>query len=251
MTAIPVLRGRRVAITRPDGGELAARLAALGAEVVHVPLIEIAEPADGGAELGGALARLVEFDWLVVTSANGARRVGVVAAGHPDVRLAAVGPATASALGELAGRSVDLVPAVARAEGLLAEFPSSPARVLLAQADRASATLADGLVASGHDVEVVVAYRTFDRRPTPAEVAELCRVDAVLLASGSAAETYAAALGVQPSPVGGQTPIIVAVGPVTAEVARASGLVVDHIAPRPDPETLTTLITTALTATRF
>ena len=46
------------------------------------------------------------------------------------------------------------------AEGLLAEFPPTPARVLLAQADRAGARLADGLRAAGHDVEAVEAYAT-------------------------------------------------------------------------------------------
>ena len=125
-----------------------------------MPLIEIAEPLDGGAALRRALARLDAFDWLVVTSANGAARVAAGGAAHPDVRLAAVGPATAAALADGAGRPVDLVAAVPQAEGLLAEFPPAPARVLLAQADRARRVLADGLAAAGHEVEAVAAYRT-------------------------------------------------------------------------------------------
>jgi uroporphyrinogen-III synthase len=230
------LAGKRIAITRPETGELGARLAELGATVVHVPLIEVGDPADGGVQLRAALARLAAFDWLVVTSANGATRAGPAAAGHPGLRLAAVGPATAAALAAAAGRAVDLVPAVARAEGLLDEFPARPARVLLAQADRARRTLADGLVARGHTVESVIAYRTVARPPSPDEVTALTTVDAVVLASGSAATALAAALGGAPAPV------LVAIGPVTASDAAARGLRVTHVATSPDARSVSDLL---------
>ena len=189
------LEGRRIALTRPEPGALGERLTTLGADVVHVPLIAIDDPADGGVALRRALARLRSFDWLVVTSANGARRAGTARRGHPHVRLAAVGRATADVLADAAGRPVDLVPAVERAEGLLAAFPAvavESARAL-AQADRAGRTLADGLSAAGHDVEVVVAYRTVERRAVRRrERAALATADAVVLSSGSAASAYAA-----------------------------------------------------------
>jgi uroporphyrinogen-III synthase len=230
------LAGKRIAVTRPQTGELGARLTELGATVVHVPLIEVGDPADGGVQLRAALARLAAFDWLVVTSANGASRAGPAAAGHPGLCLAAVGPATAAALAASAGRAVDLVPAVARAEGLLAEFPLQPTRVLLAQADRARRTLADGLVARGHTVESVVAYRTVPRRPSPDELTTLMSADAVLLASGSAAAALADALEGAPSPV------LVAIGPVTASDAAARGLRVAHVATSPDASSVSDLL---------
>jgi uroporphyrinogen-III synthase len=230
------LTGARIAVTRPEPGELADRLRALGAEVVHVPLIEIGDPVDGGAALRRALARLDAFEWLVVTSANGARRAGPAAAEHPRVRLAAVGPATAAVLAELAGRPVDLVPALAQAEGLLEEFPRAPARVLLAQADRARPVLAEGLRAMGHDVETATAYRTTVRTPTPEETAQLRSADAVLLASGSAAEGWAAAVGAASSAT------VVAIGPITARVAARLGVTVAHIAPAPDVDTVSELL---------
>jgi uroporphyrinogen-III synthase len=234
------LAGRRVAVTRPEAGELGARLAGLGAHVVHVPLIEIADPADGGRALRRALARLAAFDWLAVTSANGAARVGPHAADHAGVRLAAVGPATARVLAAAAGRPVDLVATVPRVEGLLAEFPPAPARVLIAQADRAGASLADGLTAAGHHVEAVAAYRTIVRRPAPAELAELAAVDAVVFASGSAATGWVTALGsTAPS-------VVVAVGPATARVARSQGLRVTHVAPAPDGATVAGIVARAM-----
>jgi uroporphyrinogen-III synthase len=228
-----------VAITRPDAGELGSRLTALGATVVHVPLIEIADPLDGGVQLRGALARLGAFDWLVVTSANGARRAGPSAAGHPGLRLAAVGPTTAAALATAAGRAVDLVPSRPQAEGLLAEFPREPSRVLLAQADRARTVLGDGLAAMGHTVESVVAYRTAVRTPAPDELAALAGVDAVVLASGSAAQSWAVAIG--PSEA-----VVVAIGPVTAQEAVGRGLTGVHTAGAPDPEAVSDLVVALL-----
>jgi uroporphyrinogen-III synthase len=230
------LTGRRIAVTRPDAGDLGTHLAALGGEVVHVPLIEIADPADGGSALRRALLRLGAFDWLAVTSMNGAERVGPYAAGHPAVRLAAVGPATARVLAATAGRPVDLVAAVPRVEGLLAEFPRTPARVLVAQADRAGSALADGLSAAGHQVEAVTAYRTVIRSPGPSELAELSSVDAVVFASGSAATGWVRAVG-RSAPA-----VVVAVGPATARAARTEGIVVTHVATAPDARTVADLL---------
>ena len=117
------------------------------------------------------------------------------------------------------------MPAEARADGLLAEFPPQPARVLLAQADRARRTLADGLAAGGHTVESVIAYRTVARRPSPDEVTMLTSADAVLLASGSAAAAWAEAIGDVAAPP------LIAIGPVTASDAASAG---PHDRPRRD-----------------
>ena len=226
----------RIGLTRPAPGTLGERLTTLGATVVHVPLIEIADvPA-----LAATLSRIDAFDWLIVTSVNGAVRVGPAAAAHPSVRLAAVGPATAAALAEAAGRPVDLVPAVAQAEGLLAEFPPPPARVLVAQADRARRVLADGLAAAGHAVESVAAYRTVVRTPDADEVERLRTVDAVVFASGSAAAGWAEALGTETPPV------VVAIGPVTADAARRLGLDVTHVAGSPDDDAIVDVLTRAV-----
>lgn len=223
------LAGRRIALTRLDPGPLAEQLAELGAEVVHVPLIAIVDPPDGGMALRRALARVDAFDWVVVTSVNGARAVGAAVATHPRVRLAAVGPATAAALTELAGRPVDLVARDPRAEGLVADFPGSGSRVLIAQADRARATLAEGLAARGHAVETVTAYSTVERRPPPEELALLDDVDAVVFASGSAVESWVAARGTNVPPV------VVVIGPVTEQVARRVGVAVTRVAESPGP----------------
>ena len=218
------LAGCRVIVTREHPGELASLLEARGAKVVHVPLIQVVEPLDSGAALERELERLGEFDWLVVTSPAGAERVGAAAADAPSVRLAVVGTSTAAVLGAIAGRPVDLVPATQRSQTLLEELcaVAVPAqRFFVAQADRAGDTLAAGLRRAGHDVSSVVAYRTVLRAPDPAAIAG---ADALLFASGSAAQAWFDALGdVVP-------PIVVSIGPTTSAVAAELGLKVTSTA---------------------
>lgn len=204
-----------------QAGPLVRALEARGATVVVLPLIEVTEPADGGAALAAALERLDRYDWIVVTSPNGARRIrdrlAAAPAGRP--RVAAVGAATAAEL----GRAADLVPRRQLAEGLLDELPGGPGRVLLVQADRARPVLAEGLRARGWSVDTVVAYRT-----VPAAVAsvpaEVRVADAVTFTSGSTAEAWARVLGTW------TPPIVVAIGPATARAAAGVGLKVTHVA---------------------
>lgn len=219
-----VLDGCRVLVTREQPGELGALLAARGATVVHVPLIEIAEPLDGGRALRDSLSRLDQFDWLIVTSPAGAQRVGPAVRLAARLRLAAVGMATARELAHASGRRIDLVPAVQRAEALAAQFVAEtqrPQRVLLAQADIAAPALADALRSAGHEVTTVVAYRTVAKEPaTDAAVG----ADAVLFASGSAVEHWCRAFG-PTAPA-----LVVAIGPSTAAVADRLGLKISAVA---------------------
>lgn len=226
------LDGCRVVVTRDEPGELGGLLELGGADVIHVPLIEIIDPDDGGQERDDALSVLDEVDWLIVTSPAGADRVGVAAADHPHVRLAAVGTATARRLGELAGRSVDLVPDRQLAEALAVAFldanPVAGQRVLLALADRAGRVLVDSLSAAGHQVSSVVAYQTVFRAPSDAELQGVSDANAVLFASGSAAESWAVSMGAEAAT---RLPeLAIAIGPTTAAKAREFGLKISSVA---------------------
>jgi uroporphyrinogen-III synthase len=184
----------RIVITRPAGQEreLAERLTALGHEVVSCPVIAI-EP------VGDEPLHVDRYDWVVVTSANGARELLRRAVGVMP-RVAAIGQATAAALG-----GADLVPAVSTQEGLLAELPRPAGRVLFAGAEGARPLLASELGA-----DVVTLYRTRELPPDPPP-----RGDLVVLASPSAARALSAAV----------TSIsCVTIGPETTRAARASGL---------------------------
>lgn len=239
MTGARRLRGRRVVTTRDRRGPLDSLLAAEGADVVHVPLIEIVD-APG---VDAALARLADADWLVVTSRHGAERTGRAAARHPDLRLAAVGTASAERLAGLAGRPVDVVPGRQTASDLVAAVATLDdrrGRVLVAQADRADATLADGLRAAGFDVDVVTAYSTQLRRVGDRERSTALGADAVAFASGSAIEAWVQAIGHEAPPV------VAAIGPSTAAVGERVGLMPTHVAADHDVGGLAATVIAAL-----
>ncbi|MEP1126412.1 MAG: uroporphyrinogen-III synthase [Ilumatobacter sp.] len=221
------LAGCTVVVTREHVGELGRLLEAAGATVEHVPLIEIVDvEGPRRQQLDEAIAE--RPDWVIVTSAAGADRVAA-ARRFPDVRLAAVGTATAERLARVAGRSVDLVPRRQIAASLVEAFAVSvdgPQSVVIAQSDIAGDVLATGLAAAGHDVDVHTAYRTVVRRPDDMDRMRLAESDAVVFASGSAARSWADALGDEAA---GLLPdIVVAIGPTTRAVAEESGLKVTH-----------------------
>lgn len=170
----------RVAVTRED---VAARVEALGHDAVLCELIRTEplgdEPVDASA-----------YDWLVVTSANGAHelaRRGVTAR-----RIAAVGPATAEAL-RAHGLHVDLVPDEYSQEGLGRVLSG---RLLLAAAEGARRDVLDA--------DFLPLYRT-------TELPQDVDADVALLMSGSAARALRTRMPV------------VAIGPQTAAEARAAG----------------------------
>lgn len=219
------LGGLRVVVTRETLGELGSLLEDRGATVIHSPLIAIEPPEDGGMSLRRQLDVLDEYDWLVVTSVAGAELVGDAAAGAPDVRLAAVGASTARTLTAFASRAVDLIPAVQTASALAIELigisGDQHCRFLVAQADIAADTLVETLRTAGHEVTSCVAYRTTLRPP---DVDAIEGADALLLTSGSAAQSWVDAVGSD------SAGIVVAIGPSTAQTAGELGLKVSGVA---------------------
>jgi len=187
-----------VIVTRPraQAGTLAERLEELGAEVVECPLIEIEHISDAEIDASG-------YDWLVVTSPNGAEEIARRGRNLP--RVAAVGPGTAEVL-RARGIEPAFVPRESSQDGLLREFPRPAGRVLFAAAEGSRRGPIEQLGA-----DFVPLYRTRLLTPDPPDG------DVVVLASGSAARAYAA--------VGGTAPAVT-IGPETSRVARSVGLAV-------------------------
>ncbi|MEQ8438980.1 MAG: uroporphyrinogen-III synthase [Ilumatobacter fluminis] len=216
------LAGRSVVTTRERPGVLDSEFARAGADVVHVPLIETTDPDDGGEMLRTELGRLESYDWVVVTSPVGAERVMPAARGH-DLRVATVGTKTAQVAERLGGRPVDVVPDRQLAVELVAAMPAVDAagpspRLLLAVADRADPATADALRARGYDVTLITAYRTMLRVPTWRERRAALAADAAVFASGSAAISWAEAIGAE-APVE-----VISIGPSTTKAATEHGL---------------------------
>lgn len=169
----------------------------MGCEPVVWPLIAI-EPLAGGP------IDPSPYDWVVVTSPNGAAELARRLTAAPR-QLAAIGPGTAAALRER-GYEANLVPRASTQEGLLAEIPQPAGRVLVAAAEGARRVIVDALAA-----DFIALYRTVEL--VPEEVPE---VDLVLLASPSAARSLARTAA-RAGPV-------VAIGPQTGAAARELGL---------------------------
>ena len=195
----------RIVVTRAEAqaDPLVASLEALGHDVVRCPLIRI-EP------LGHEPIDPSGYDWVVVTSPNGAHELARRLASTPK-HLAAIGSGTAEALREH-GLRPDLVPRVSTQEGLLAELPEG--RVLLAAAEGARR-----LLVQERGADFVPLYRTVELRPPAPDG------DVAVLASPSAARAFAA--------TGAHLPVIV-IGPQTEAEARGRGLEVVAVAASPD-----------------
>jgi uroporphyrinogen-III synthase len=163
------LAGRRILVTRArhQAGKLSAELAALGADVIEIPAIEIVPPASW-EPLDVALQSLSAYQWLIVTSANAVRSLRErLAALHLDsavfshLRVAAIGVSTAQALID-AGLFVTLTPQEYVAESLIAAIADQvrDSRVLIVRAAIARDVIPDALAQIAAQIDVVDAYRT-------------------------------------------------------------------------------------------
>lgn len=227
------LFGRRVVVTRSrqQVSELSRALRAAGAEAIEVPVIGVADPTDGGAALRAAVNELATYDWVVITSPNGARRllaaleeVGADARGFGSAKVAAIGSGTAGVLAD-GGIRADLVPEPFVAEALLESLGAPAAgcsRLLLARAEVARDVLPDGLRGRGWEVDVVAAYRTVAATISDAQRAAVLEADVITFTSSSTIDRFLAAFGADAVP-----PVVACIGPITAATARDRGLRVD------------------------
>ncbi len=249
------LSGRTILVTRPagQGRSLARRLESAGAIPVLLPTIRIADPRDR-APLLEAADRLETYDWIVLTSVNGVRRLlaalaergsgGAALAGR---RVAAIGPATASAL-RAAGATGVTVPRAYRAEALVeailaAEAPTravGPApsdasagalegrRILVPRAAEARAVLIERLRAAGARVDVVPAYETRIEHAAAARLERLLSeraLDWVTFTSSSTVRAFVDLVGAR---TGGAR--VAAIGPITAATAADLTIPADAVA---------------------
>ena len=152
-----VLAGQTVLVTRSasQSPQFTRLLTAQGATVVEMPTLAIGPPSSWAA-LDRAIEAVEQFDWLILTSANGVEAwfgrlaaLGVSRSRCQKLKIAVVGRKTAQVL-EQQGRSPDFIPPDYIADALVSQFPESVAgrsilfprvetggRELLAQAFRA------------------------------------------------------------------------------------------------------------------
>lgn len=244
------LYGRRIVITRAREviGSFAAGLRALGAEVLEFPTIETAAP-DSYAVIDAALERVASFDWVIFTSATGVERLlermrtrGTDLRAMAGAKLGAIGPATAARLAEHA-LTVAALPQEYRAEAIIEAIGAArirDARILLPRAQAAREVLPEMLAAAGaREVVVAPVYKTVRPGRAPIErVREMAKartIDLAVFTSSSTVTNFgemigsAAARGLKAA----------AIGPVTAETARAAGM---EVVVQPGDYTIAALI---------
>jgi uroporphyrinogen III methyltransferase/synthase len=238
---LQTLVGIRILVTRPrnENRSFSEKLRGLGATVVELPTIEIVPPKDT-TMLDQSIKHLSSYDWIAFTSSNGARffmermtQLGESTNTLRQVKIAAIGPATASVLERLA-KKPDYMPDEFLSEKIahgLGDVKGK--RILLPRADIASRKLPTILRSNGATVEEVVAYETIV--PNDLSLDQLQSilkegVDLVTFTSPSTIRGLTHILGRVPLATLMKGAKVACIGPVTAEAARELGVHVDIVA---------------------
>lgn len=254
------LAGRRVVITRAteQAGSLREKLIAQGAEPVELPLIRISAEIDKQT-LADCMLELGSYDWVVFTSSNGVRfffeqffklfddirSLGLI-------RMACIGEATAKAI-QAMHLKVECMPAKANAEALaealVATGSLDSAKVLLITGNMNRETLEQKLEEARAIVDRLQVYKTehvdFSNEPV-AEDFRSQGADAVLFASSSAVDSYAAHIESLKLDKGAKKPLLGSIGAQTSETLRLRGLPVDFEAETPSLDALVAALQSAL-----
>ena len=252
MSASLSLSGRRIAVTRAreQSPELAAKLAALGAEVVELPLITISKEIDLHV-LADALTELGGYDWIVFTSANGVRyfleefyRVFDDVRSLGLLRFAAIGDTTAAAIREH-HLKIECQPKVATAADLAAALIATgsldSAKLLVITGNQNRDDLVINLEAAGAIVDRLQVYKTeqTDLAADPAAADFRAHgADAILFASSSAVQSFvdqAAALKLTKD---AKRPLAGSIGPQTSETMKKVGMPIAFEAKTPSLDRL-------------
>jgi uroporphyrinogen III methyltransferase/synthase len=249
------LFGRRVVVTRAraQASGLAARLRAMGADVLEAPSIRI-EPLDL-RPLVEQLRRVGDYQWLLITSANAAdllwdalRAAALDARALAALKIAAVGDATAASLADR-GLVPDVIPLRSVAEGLaealLARDDVRGARMLYPAGEGARDALAAALHEGGAVVDRVDVYRSVPDARGAVRLREAVasgRVDAVTFTSASTVRHFVNAVGEDAAgAIRG-----VSIGPVTSEEARRLGVTIVAEADAPSLEAVARAVVSAV-----
>ncbi|MBZ4653936.1 MAG: uroporphyrin-III C-methyltransferase [Peptococcaceae bacterium] len=233
------LFGKRIVVTRSreQASQLSEEISRLGGEVLEFPTIAITEPDDYGP-LDQAIREIKDYQWLIFTSVNGVqhffkrfRDLGRDIRELYNLRLSAIGPATAWALAEK-GFLVDYVPQEFRAEAIVEGLKSriKPGdRVLLPRADIARALLPQELIKLGAHVTEVDVYKTVKEKSSVRELLNYLKekkISVVTFTSSSTVVNFVEMLGEDNLSLL-EGVVIACIGPITAQTVQEYGLKVE------------------------
>jgi len=227
------LAGTRILVgrARHQAGSLSASLRSLGASVIEIPFIEIRKP-QSYRPLDDALKNIGNYDWLILTSANGVeamwervRKLRITRRQLKHLEIAAIGPATKKAIVKH-GLKVKMVPEEYVAESVVKGLRDkvNGKRVVLIRARVARDVIPEELRAAGAQVDVIEAYETVVPEKSRVRLRTLMRNGArrphvVTFTSSSTAKNFAELLG---SVKAGRLRSVqfASIGPVTSATLR-------------------------------
>lgn len=232
------LHGRRVVVTRTrsQASELGRRLRDLGADVLEIPTLRM-EPPQALQPLVECIVGITEYNWLVFTSPNGvATFFDTFFKAYPDIRslgnlrIAAVGPATAAKLAEL-HLQVDAMPeqfVAAKIADAIAQVESiENLRFLVIRPEETPSELARLIEDRGGIVDEVASYRmlpeTADLNGAAARFLEE-GADWITFASGSAVQHFHERFDLPARLQKDPRLRTISIGPETSKALQALGL---------------------------
>jgi hydroxymethylbilane synthase len=251
------LQGHVVVVTRPvpDAAEMVRRIEAHGGTALLAPAIRI-EPVPFDAMSVANGLRENRWDWVVFTSRNavnsffgGMQHYGLPIQTLANVKLAAVGPATAGALAGH-GVDVDLVSAGRTGRDLgeeLCERGVEGLKLLLPQGNLNRADLASILHEHGGVAETILVYATYSETTLPTafwQRLDRNEIDAITFTSPSGVREFMRLLGVGPERLTGI--VVGCIGETTTAEAHRLGLDWCVTTERPGIDELIASITAAL-----
>ncbi len=250
------LSGRRIAITRPreQSGDWRTKLEAQGATVIELPLIQVTKHYDKDT-LVGIFAELGQYEWIVFTSANGARfffeefqRAFDDIRAFGVMRIAVVGEATAEVVRSKHLR-VDLQPPKANAAELakmmIDRESIDSAKILVVTGNLNRDTLFDALHGARAIVDRLALYKTEETDLSDDPVAGDFRqhgADAILFASPSAVQSFFDQAAAFKLGAKAKRPLAGSIGATTTATMKQLGLPVDFEAGEASLDSLVTAL---------
>lgn len=231
------LLGKGVLVTRAreQASGLTALLQEDGACCFEFPTISVL-PLEDSSPVKKVIAELADWDWLVFTSVNGVRffwtylvEMGLDTRVLCDIKVAAIGPATADVLRER-GINPDCIPEKYVAESVvesLVEWGIEGKRILIPRALDARDILPEKLRQSGAEVEVLPIYETVLNQVDGCEILtafEAGEIDYVTFTSSSTVRNFFKLISPkQIAPFVKAGLVFACIGPITAKTLADFG----------------------------
>lgn len=225
------LTGKTILVTRSteQSSEFSDRLTQDGAKVLSLPALEIGPPSSW-QPLDDSIDRLDEFDWLILTSANGVNSFcerllvrGKDRQHLTNVKIAVVGKKTAQIL-KKRGIEPDFIPPDFVADALVEHFPESVAgcQILFPRVETGGReVLVKQLAERGAKVVEVAAYESHCPQTIPPETVDALgrqAVDIVTFASSKTVKNFCQIL--QTRGLSWEGVCVASIGPQTSQTCR-------------------------------